>query len=171
MKQKIAPRPVNSIKFQDETKVHPVLEEYFGYCLFKASAWMRSIQDDILRDHKVQSFHLGVLKVLEISGPKSQIQLGDEMGIDKASMVKLIDHLEKSKLVQRQGHLTDRRVKNVFITAKGLKLIKDCVKARAEVEARFFKNLTDSEEKIFRRLISLVLPERKVSQKGRAKEE
>lgn len=169
MKRKTEERPVNSIKFQDETKVHPILEEYFGYCLFKASAWMRSIQDEMLRDHKVHSFHLGVLKILEISGSKSQIQLGDEMGIDKASMVKLIDHLEQSKFVQRQGHLTDRRIKNVFITAKGLKLIKDCVKARGEVESRFFKNLTASEEKIFRRLISLVLPERKINQKLRAK--
>ena len=171
MKRKTSAQPANSVKYQDETKVHPVLEEYFGYCLFKASAWMRSIQDEMLKDHHVQSFHLGVLKVLEISGSKSQIQLGDEMGIDKASMVKLIDHLEKNKLVQRQGHLTDRRVKNVLITSKGLKLIKDCVKARAEVESRFFKNLTASEEKIFRRLVSLVLPERKSSHKGRSKEE
>ena len=154
-----------TVKFQDETRVHPVLKEYVGYCLFKASAWLRSIQDAALKEHKVQSHHLGVLKVLEVSGRQSQIQLGDEMGFDKASMVKIIDHLEKQKLVERQPHPTDRRVKNVMITARGLKLIKTSGEVREKVEKQFFGDLTSDEQKIFRQLISRVIPQRKSNKK------
>lgn len=153
------------VQFQDETRVHPVLKEYVGYCLFKASAWLRSIQDEALKSHHVQSLHLGVLKVLEVSGRQSQIRLGDEMGFDKASMVKIIDHLEQQNLVERQPHPTDRRIKNVTITSKGLKLIKTSSKVRGQVEKLFFKNLSMAEQKVFRRLISQVIPDRKSHKK------
>ena len=154
-----------SVQFQDETRVHPVLKEYMGYCLYKASAWLRSIQDEALENHHVQSHHVGVLKVLEVSGRQSQIQLGDEMGFDKASMVKIIDHLEIQKLVERQAHPTDRRIKNVVITGKGIKLIANSSAVREKVEKIFFKNLTVDEQKVFRQLISRVIPDRKSSKK------
>lgn len=165
MTKKKAKPTKTTVQFQDETRVHPVLKEYVGYCLVKASAWLRAILDEALENHQIQGHHLGILKVLEVSGRQSQIQLGDEMGFDKASMVKIIDHLEEQKLVQRQPHPTDRRVKNVMITTKGIKLIKSSTDVREKVEALFFKNLTVEEQKIFRKLISRVIPDRKPSKK------
>lgn len=154
---------LKDVVYQDETKIHPVLSEYFGYSLYKANAWFRLLQNDALKMYDMQTFHLGILKVLEVSGPKSQIELGDELGIDKASMVKLIDHLESKKLVERHGHLTDRRIKSIVLTKNAKQLIKMCSQARGKVEKEFFKKLSTSEEKTFRRLVGMVLPERKGS--------
>jgi DNA-binding MarR family transcriptional regulator len=123
------------------------------------------LQDEALQNHSVQSHHLGILKVLEVSGRQSQIHLGEEMGFDKASMVKIIDHLEQQKLVERQPHPTDRRIKNVMITAKGIKLIKSSREVREKVENLFFKDLTAPEQQIFRNLISRVIPHRKSCKK------
>lgn len=163
MNKKKAKSSKPTVQFQDETRVHPVLKEYVGYCLIKASAWLRAILNEALEGHQIQSHHLGILKVLEVSGRQSQIQLGDEMGFDKASMVKIIDHLEKEKLVERQPHPTDRRVKNVMITAKGVKLIKSSIEVREKVENLFFKDLSTDEQKVFRQLICRVIPDRKPS--------
>lgn len=168
MTKKKAKSSRDRVQFQDETRVHPVLKEYVGYCLYKASAWLRSIQDEALESHHIQSHHLGILKVLEVTGRQSQIQLGDEMGFDKASMVKIIDHLEEQKLVERQPHPTDRRIKNVMITPKGIKLIVDSSQVREKIEKIFFKDLTLEEQKIFRKLISRVIPDRKSSKKETA---
>ncbi len=37
----------------------------------------------------------GILRLLQLLGPMSQITLGQDLGIDKASMVKFIDGIEK----------------------------------------------------------------------------
>lgn len=147
------------IKFANETKIHPGLKEYFGYCLIKASAWLRKLHDEELKNQNIQTHHLGLLKVLEIGGPISQIQLGEELGIDKTSMVKLIDHLEKFKYVERQPHPTDRRIKNVKMTKYGLEAMRRCSLIKKEIEKKFFKNLNAEEQAQLRILISRLLPD------------
>ena len=97
------------VKFKDEMKINPALREYFGYCFFKAGARLRLLMDEALQSHRMQCHHFGIMRVLKINTIISQIQLGDELGIDKASMVKLIDHLEKNKYVTRQTDTKDRR--------------------------------------------------------------
>ncbi len=145
------------VQFKDETKVHPALKEYFGYCLFKASAQYRHLMNEALSEHKMQTHHLGILKILEKSGPISQIQLGDELGIDKASMVKLLDHLEKTGHLKRMTDLKDRRIKNIKMTRAGEKAIQICHQTTKKVEEKFFKNLNTTQEKIIKKIVCLLI--------------
>jgi len=158
MAQKKTKRKPAPIKFQDETKVHPVLREYFGYCLFKVSARLRALMDKALEPRKIQTHHLGILRLLENIGPTSQIDLGDALGFDKASMVKLIDHLESLKFVTRQTDAKDRRVKNIQITAKGRAETETCIFLKGNVEKEFFMNIKMEERETLRRLIPKLLP-------------
>ncbi len=52
----------------------------------------------------------------------SQAQLGEMMMVNRANVTTLIDRMEKSGLVVRTTHKTDRRLKIVKLTAKGEKL-------------------------------------------------
>ena len=149
--------PQTVIKFKDETKVHPALSTYFGYCLFKASARLRQIMDQALMPMKLQTHHVGILKVLEISGPMSQIELGDALGFDKASMVKMIDHLEKNKYVVRKTEVSDRRVKIIQVTAKGVSVTRICHQLKDKVEKEFFKNIQPSEMQQLKKLVPRLL--------------
>ncbi len=147
-----------NVKFKDEMKVNPALREYFGYCFFKAGARLRLLMDQAMSSHHIQCHHFGIMRLLKIKSGISQIELGDELGIDKASMVKLIDHLEGSKYVTRQTDKTDRRIKNVYITARGSKVIVFCDLIKVDVEKEFFKNITGADQKILKRLMPLLLP-------------
>lgn len=51
--------------------------------------------------------------------------------------------------VQRQVHPVDRRIKNIFITPAGIKLIKLGQKKRCSVEKKFFKNPSALDKKRF----------------------
>ena len=50
----------------------------------------------------------------------AQIELGTHLGVDKASVVALLDILEKASLVTRKRSTHDRRRQGVFLTAAGL---------------------------------------------------
>ncbi|MGZ3689937.1 MAG: MarR family winged helix-turn-helix transcriptional regulator [Pseudobdellovibrio sp.] len=151
-------KKTESVQYQDETKVHPELKNYMGYCLKKVTAHMHMLMNTALKKHDLQGYHMGVLKVIEVSGQISQIDLGEEMGIDKASMVKIIDHLEKKKCVERIASREDRRIKYIVVTKAGAKLLQNCHLLKTDVEKEFFRKLTPSEIETFKKIIHKLLP-------------
>jgi MarR family transcriptional regulator for hemolysin len=62
--------------------------------------------------------------------PLSQTQLADQMGVEGATMVAMVDRLVKSGLVVREVSTTDRRIKRVVLTAAGREVY-DLVKVEA----------------------------------------
>lgn len=134
--------------------VHPGLKVYFGYCLSKAALKHKSMLAKELDKYKIVSPQLGILKLLQIAGPASQISLGQDMHIDKASMVKFIDGLEKQKYVRRVPEKNDRRIKLVELTEKGAKALQTLAKIRQEVEDEFLAPLTAKEKEALKEIIS-----------------
>lgn len=151
-------KKTQQIQYQDETKIHPALIKYCGYCLNKAAILLRTLMNEELNSFKVVTTDLALLKIIEAGEMISQIQLGDQLGIDKASMVKLIDSLEKRKMVERIAHPTDRRVKNIQLTKVGQKTLDQCHQAKLRAEKKFFERLTAEEEKQFRHIIQKLIP-------------
>lgn len=52
-------------------------------------------------------------------GPLSQHTLGEELGIDRTTVVELIDDLERKGVVERRRNPVDRRSYLLTLTAKG----------------------------------------------------
>jgi DNA-binding MarR family transcriptional regulator len=147
----------DQIGYVDVKKVHPSLRIYLGYCLHKASTIFRSQINQAFMKHKIQGHHVAILSVISSSDQINQMKIGEEMGIDKATMVKITDHLEKLKLIERIASTEDRRVKNLVITNKGRKTLKDLNAKRGEIEKQFFSGLTDSETETFKSLLLKIL--------------
>jgi DNA-binding MarR family transcriptional regulator len=83
----------------------------------------------------------------------AQIQIANHLGIDKASVVALIDRLENSGWVQRKRSTEDRRRQGIFLTAAGVKAYKALKKEMIDHERKFVDRFTEQERKT---LISLL---------------
>jgi DNA-binding MarR family transcriptional regulator len=83
----------------------------------------------------------------------AQIEIADQLAIDKASVVALIDRLENAGWVQRKRSTEDRRRQGIFLTAAGTKTFKTLKKEMIEHERKFTERFTDQERKT---LISLL---------------
>lgn len=142
-----------SVTFHDVTKIHPALKASFGYCLFKGSSIYKAKLEDAIRILGINVHHLALLSVLSTDKSTNQNQMCDELGIDKASMVKLIDHIEKQKLVERVPCATDRRVKYLHVTPIGLSTLTKARKIRETIEEDFMKPLTDAEKATLRSVL------------------
>jgi DNA-binding MarR family transcriptional regulator len=134
-------------------KFHPALKEFFGYCFFKSALRMRAMLAESLCEHDLIPPHMGIMYLLKKSPPLNQITLGEELGIDKATMVKLIDKLESLKLVERNSHPEDRRVKLIQLTKKGHEKIDLIYKIGKQVEKEFLAPLSEEERAIIRKII------------------
>ena len=79
------------------------------------------------------------------------------MGIDKATIVKMIDKLEKLKLVKRDVDPSDRRSKFVSLTAKGLTTLEKVRDIRNEIEEEVLGNFSKEDQAQLRRLVPELL--------------
>jgi DNA-binding MarR family transcriptional regulator len=83
----------------------------------------------------------------------AQIEIANHLGIDKASVVALIDRLENAGWVQRKRSTEDRRRQGIFLTPAGLKAFKALKKEMIEHERKFVDRFSEQERKT---LISLL---------------
>lgn len=144
-------------KLIQESKVHPVLATFFGYAYTKTALIykMKFVED--LKSIGIIGPQCGILYILNHSGPQSQIKLGGELGIDKATMVKLIDELEKMNFVSRTSDLVDRRIKMIALTSHGKKSLPRITAIRDKNEEKFLSVLSPSEQQSLKSIVSKLL--------------
>lgn len=86
----------------------------------------------------------GVLNLLG-EGPVSQQELGEQLGIDRTTMVELIDELEAKGAVVRRRNQSDRRSYALGLTPSGRLLQKRAARAFDAASDEFFGPLKASE--------------------------
>ncbi|MFN3453566.1 MAG: MarR family winged helix-turn-helix transcriptional regulator [Pseudobdellovibrio sp.] len=138
------------IVYNNVSQTHPALEKYLGYLLHRIQTSYRSKLDQRFSSLKFQGHHFAVLSIITQTPTITHNQISEETGIDKASMVKIIDHLEKLKLITRKESPIDRRVKNITATQKGVKVQKQASDDRMDFEKDFLNVLSEDEKKHFK---------------------
>ncbi|MFI6403694.1 MarR family winged helix-turn-helix transcriptional regulator [Streptomyces sp. NPDC050548] len=78
-----------------------------------------------------------VLVVLAAGEPLSQVEAAGRLGVDRTTMVSLIDGLEDHGLVVRLRRPQDRRKNIVELTSEGQECLGQAEKARRAAERRF----------------------------------
>lgn len=137
--------------------VHPEMKKHFGYCLVKTGQLLKALLDQDLQQLKITTPEFSTLRIADLSGPTSQIDIGRYLGMDRASVVKLIDGLEQKGLVHRISSKDDRRVKLIGLTPKGKPFLTKAIAIRDECERKFLSLLSTRERESLRKLVSKLL--------------
>ncbi|MEM9562312.1 MAG: MarR family transcriptional regulator [Actinomycetota bacterium] len=87
-----------------------------------------------------------------VDGPMPMKDLAQCMDVDRSSVTLVADRLEELGLIERQPHPTDRRVKNLVLTAEGRRL-KETIPEMLWSGSNTFSPLTGGER---RAMIDLV---------------
>lgn len=88
----------------------------------------------------------GVL-ILLAEGPISQQALGEQLGIDRTTMVELIDELERKGIVVRRRNTADRRSYALSLTPRGRMVQKRAARAFDDAADEFFGTLRPGERR------------------------
>src|SRR4051812_18320709 len=84
----------------------------------------------------------GLLNVIGAREGAIQQELGATMGIDRTTMVSLIDQLEDAGLAKRRPSARDRRAREIAITPKGRRLLQRARRMIYQVEDEVLAGLT-----------------------------
>jgi DNA-binding MarR family transcriptional regulator len=142
--------------FPEEEEREPLpesLTRYTGFLVAKAHQRLWSLFSEEISRIGTDIPCCGVLHLLAENGPMSQQQLGRVLRIDRTTMVKMIDQLERSKMARRRDHPEDRRIYLVDITPAGRKALTAMQKIADQMERKLLVGFTDDERMLVRRAL------------------
>jgi DNA-binding MarR family transcriptional regulator len=94
-----------------------------------------------------------VLATTSSEGPKRQLDLAAQLGVDRTVMTYLLDDLEKAELVQRRPDPADRRARLIAPTEKATEVLCDYERRLRATEDEVLGILDESERESFRTLL------------------
>ncbi len=95
------------------------LAVWTGYLLTRAAQKCRSHFDALAEPLGIHGRHFAVLALLGEEKPLAQVEIGERLGIDRNTVVLLLDDLEGQALVTRRRDPADRRAHCVSLTDAG----------------------------------------------------
>lgn len=122
------------------------LSHSHGFLLNKAAERIAAEFELALRPYGISPREYGILSLIHSRGPQSQQRIGKLLGIDRTTMVNVVDHLEQAGLVIRFRDLNDRRRYAVTLSEKGETLLtRDLVMINEVAHNTFLSRLEPAE--------------------------
>jgi DNA-binding MarR family transcriptional regulator len=100
---------------------------------------------------------VGALIVLDAEGPLPQQRVAERQGIDRTTMVAVMDQLERLGAVERRRDERDRRAYAVHITRRGRRLLKQATDVIRAAEEEFLAPLAQTEQRRLRAALRKVV--------------
>ena len=135
----------------------PLMADRLGYLLKHAQLRFFELTASVLAPVGINGQEAVVLRAIDGPEPLSQGEVARRMGIDRTTMVALIDELEQKGLVQRRQDPADRRKNVVALTGSGRDTLGRANKAGAEAERRFLSPLAPGEQETFKKALRALL--------------
>jgi DNA-binding MarR family transcriptional regulator len=133
-----------------------VLASRLGYLLKHAQQQLVQASVPAMAPYGIDGRELTVLAVLAAGSPMSQQEAADQLGVDRTTMVALVDTLEGKGLVGRHRSPQDRRKNIVQLTPAGQDCLSGAGLARAEVERVFLAPLGGTLARQFIRALQIL---------------
>lgn len=125
-----------------------------GELLFLGHTFARALANRAMRPYGVELRHLGALAYAAEGEPRSQREIVEALGVDKSSMVRTLDDLERMGLVRRRRSPHDRRAYEIQVTPAGRERLQAATRAGAAVMREVLSVLTPTEQEELDRLLS-----------------
>lgn len=135
----------------------PELADRLGYLLKHAQQRLAEFTAQALAPYGIDGRQLAVLLVLAGQGPASQQEAAQRLGVDRTTMVGLLDVLEDKGLVTRHPAKADRRKNVVELTPAGQETLRAATDASDEAERRFLGRLPAADAARLKEVLRLLI--------------
>ena len=140
------------------TSIPETLVRRTGFLLSTLGRRSREATVRALSPLGIKPYHYGVLVVLEAVGPLPQQAVGRVLEIDKSTMTVVVDHLERTGLVERQRNPMNRRAYELMLTDAGRQVLAAAQPIVTKVDEEVLAPLDAGERTQLHALLLKLLP-------------
>ncbi len=134
-----------------------VLTAHLGYLLKHAQLRFAELSTAALAPFGVNGREAAVLRAIDGPQPLAQGEIARRMGIDRTTMVALVDELQARGLVQRRQDPGDRRRNVVELTPAGQDVLRRATRAGEQAERAFLSPLPPADAQRFKDILRALL--------------
>jgi MarR family transcriptional regulator, organic hydroperoxide resistance regulator len=128
---------------------HNKLDDNIGYQIRAAYVAVRRNFEAAMKKLDLTQKQTSVLWLIEANAGVSQIALANDLGMDRASMMAIVDRLEERGLIVRKRSAEDGRRQELNATAKGKKVLAQAKTAIHDHEKWISQKFTRAEVAAF----------------------
>lgn len=121
------------------------LPRLLGYNLRRAHLISWRTYVGVIGEQKLRPGLFSLLVLAHSNPGICQIELGTHLGVDKASMVALLDQLERAGLIERRRSTRDRRRQGIFLTVAGQRELDGLMHKVRQLERQMASRFTKAE--------------------------
>lgn len=126
---------------------YEALADLLGYHLRRAQVAAYQNFAEVLNGSNVSPGQVGVLILVRANPGVNQTRVGNGLGIDRSTLVAVIDRLEERGLVARTPSPRDRRSHALMLTQAGEDYLADLLPRVRDHERQIATRLTDGDRK------------------------
>ena len=141
----------------DDRDPGPEVTWRLGYLLKHARERLAELTGPALAPWGIDGRQLAVLLVLASAEPASQQEAARRLGVDRTTMVSLLDGLEERGLIARYPAAGDRRKNVVELTQLGHHVLRGATEASDEAEREFLAALSAADTRRLRELLHILV--------------
>lgn len=142
---------------ESQDKPGAELTDRLGYLLKHAQQRLMELNAAALEPYGLSGRELAVLLVFDALGPTSQQDAARRLGVDRTTMVALVDALERKEIVLRAPYAEDRRRNVVTFTASGRDVFAKALAASDAAEREFLGALDEAQAVAFRAMVRALI--------------
>ena len=132
------------------------IEENVGYLLVQAAKGHRGLVEGAFRGVGLRVGQDMLLSRLWREDGLTQSELVERLGVEPATVSKVLNRMEAAELVTRRRDVRDARSYKVYLTERGRSLREPTSRAWEEVERRMLEGFSPEERALLRNLLARV---------------
>ncbi len=132
----------------------PSLAIWTGYLMSRAAQQCRELFQSLAAPLGVGPRQFGVLAVLGEGRALSQVEIGERLGVDRNTIVLLLDELEAAGFVRRERDPHDRRAHLVTLTEAGQTVLAQATELARQTNDEVLSPLSPAERSALHALLS-----------------
>ena len=131
-------------------------EESLGRLLYHTAQDLRKMAEKILYPYDLTVEQMHLLKNMSVDTGITQKALGGMVNKTPANLTRILDRLETKSLILRRPDASDRRVYLVFLTEKGLALVKEVQETFQSFTDRMLHGISDEMQQLVRTCLKIM---------------
>lgn len=129
----------------------------YGFLFAKASQKLHELLNPILEKEEITPKQMGLLLILEENPGITQKEAGIIQQIDRTTMTKLIDSLEKKGYAKRVSPSNDRRAYGLFLTKQGISKVANLWSSIYLAQDKLFAKLSKQQVSHLQEILQMII--------------
>lgn len=131
------------------------IQDSLGFIIYRTALALKSALQRSFKENgqEITAEQWGIIRHLWEAEGISQREIGEKASKDKPNITRMLDALEKKRLILRQPDPQDRRKFCVYLTKEGKQLHERLFPLVKRMRARFTDNLSQTEKNLLKEIL------------------